>query len=79
MVIKEAGVKVFVFQFEDFVEKDMVLVRQPWSFNKSVIVLNEFDGLFSLDDVNMKWYPFWIQIHGLPLGLMNKNIEIILG
>ncbi|XWS16886.1 hypothetical protein CRYUN_Cryun33cG0019700 [Craigia yunnanensis] len=27
----------------------------------------------------MAWCPFWIQIHGLPLGLMNEKIGIVLG
>ena len=51
--IKEVGDKVYVFQFEDGSEKDKVLVRQPWSFNKALIVLADFDGFSFPTDVNM--------------------------
>ena len=60
LVIKEVGDRVFVFQFDDIVEKDRVFVRQPWSFNKSLIVMKALDSFFSLDIVNMEWCPFWI-------------------
>ena len=41
--IKEDSDKVYVFQFNDEAEKDRVLVNQSWSFNKSLIVMKEFD------------------------------------
>ena len=56
--VKEVGDKMYVFQFEDRSEKDKVLVRQPWLFNKALIVLAEFDGFSSLEDVNMDWCLF---------------------
>ena len=56
--VKEVGDKMYVFQFEDRSEKDKVLVRQPWLFNKVLIVLAEFDGFSSLEDVNMDWCLF---------------------
>ncbi|XVF09299.1 hypothetical protein REPUB_Repub07fG0080600 [Reevesia pubescens] len=68
MSIREVGDKLFLFYFKDQVEKDGVLVNQPWSFNRSLVILKEFDGLVSVDNLNMDWCHFWIQIHGLPLG-----------
>ena len=65
--VKEVDDKVYVFQFEDEVEKDRVIEQQPWSFNKSLIVLKEFDGFSSPYSINMEWCLFWVQIHGLPL------------
>ena len=59
-MIKEVGDKLYVFQIENAMKKDRVLFRQPWSFNKSLIVLKDFDGLFSPNDVNMDWCPFWV-------------------
>ena len=35
MAIKEVGERLFVFQFEDNIEKERVVMKQPWCFNKS--------------------------------------------
>ncbi|XVF36777.1 hypothetical protein REPUB_Repub19eG0087700 [Reevesia pubescens] len=37
--IKKIGDKTLVFQFEEALEKEKVLLKQPWSFNKSLVVL----------------------------------------
>ncbi|XWS20362.1 hypothetical protein CRYUN_Cryun31cG0095000 [Craigia yunnanensis] len=78
LIIKEVKEQIFVFQFENLIEKDRTLVKQPWSFNKSLIVLKDFDGVSSPDDINMDRCPFWIQIHSLPLGLMTEKNGIVL-
>ncbi|XVF47222.1 hypothetical protein PTKIN_Ptkin03bG0092200 [Pterospermum kingtungense] len=70
LTIQDVGDHMFVFQFEDDLEKDRVLMKQPWAFNKSLLLLQEFDGMCFPKDVEMYWCPFWMQVHGLPIGLM---------
>ena len=79
LTIREVGERQFLFYFENELEKDRVFQKQPWFFNKSLIVLNEFDGHTQPDNVNMKWCIFNVQIHGLPLDLMNEKIGVVLG
>ena len=79
MTIREVGERRFLFYFEDALEKDKVFQKQPWSFNKSLMVLNEFDGHTQTENVNMEWCAFNVQIHGLPLNLMNEKIGVVLG
>ena len=62
-----------MFHFEDAMEKDRVFLRQPWSFNKSLLILQEFDCKAYSEEVNMDWCPFWVKIYGLQLGLMIKK------
>ena len=76
---QRVGDRYYVFHFENAMKKDRVLLRQLWSFNKSLLVLQEFDGMASPKELNMDWCPFWIQIHGLPLGLMTEKIGIVIG
>ena len=42
--IKEVDEKVYIFSFGKWVEKERVLIQQPWSFNKALLVMKEFDG-----------------------------------
>ncbi|XVF03513.1 hypothetical protein REPUB_Repub05bG0001400 [Reevesia pubescens] len=39
LLIKENGSKTFLFQFDDIEEKERVLMDQPWSFNKFLLLL----------------------------------------
>ena len=79
MTIREVGERLFLFYFEDALERDKAFQKQPWSFNKSLLVLNEFDGHTHPETVNMEWCPFNVQIHGLPFDMMTKKIGTILG
>ncbi|XVF58147.1 hypothetical protein PTKIN_Ptkin07bG0039800 [Pterospermum kingtungense] len=77
--IQDMGHHVFFFQFEDILERDRVLIKQPWAFNKSLLVLQEFDGLKAVGDLVFHHCPFWVQIIGLPCGLMSERIGIVIG
>ena len=48
------------------------------SFIKSLHVLKHFDGISVPESVKTEWCPFWVQIHGLPLRLMNEKVGLVL-
>ncbi|XWS54024.1 hypothetical protein CRYUN_Cryun10bG0052500 [Craigia yunnanensis] len=77
--VKEVGEKIFIFQFDEWWEKERVLIQQPWMFNKSLVLFRDFYGFSSPETICMDWCLFWVQIHGLPLGLMNEKIIIAVG
>ncbi|XWS13549.1 hypothetical protein CRYUN_Cryun36dG0046500 [Craigia yunnanensis] len=79
MNVNEVRERLFIFQFDDLLEKDRVLQKQPWFFNKSLLILKEINGDLNLKDVNMDWFSFTVQVHGLPLGLMIEKIGVVLG
>ena len=56
MVIKEVGERLFVFQFEDNMENERVVMKQPRSFNKSLLVLEKFDE--HSKEVKLQCCPF---------------------
>ena len=53
LIIKEVDEKVYVFRFGSWVEKERVLIQQPWSFNKALLVMKEFDGKNTADSIEL--------------------------
>ncbi|XVE68340.1 hypothetical protein DITRI_Ditri09bG0060200 [Diplodiscus trichospermus] len=43
------------------------------------LFISKFNGLLRPESINLDWCPFWVQIHGLPLGLMSKRIGVVIG
>ncbi|XVE96221.1 hypothetical protein REPUB_Repub02eG0203000 [Reevesia pubescens] len=78
LVTREVGEKRFLFHFNDTRDRDRVFVQQPWMFNRALLVFQELDGMKKSDELDLSRVSFWVQIHGLPLGLMNEKVGIML-
>ncbi|KAI8528202.1 hypothetical protein RHMOL_Rhmol12G0132200 [Rhododendron molle] len=69
---------IFLFRFEEIEDKEMVLSDRPWSIMNSLMVLQPVVNGIAITDHDFSVSPFWVQIHGLPVGKMNRaNAEII--
>lgn len=71
--MKEIRENPFLFSFD--IKEDYVRVREgrPWCFDRSLIVLKEFDeDLMELEEVKLGREVLWIHVLGLPMKLMTK-------
>ncbi|EOA28936.1 hypothetical protein CARUB_v10025184mg, partial [Capsella rubella] len=60
----------FIFPSEESLE--MVLRRSPWAFNDRMLVLQRWFPLENPPLIN--FIPFWIQIRGIPLQFLNREV-----
>ncbi|XP_058771885.1 uncharacterized protein LOC131645226 [Vicia villosa] len=62
---------------------EYILRNGPWSFDRSLLVLNRISGDEQPSDQNMHFASFWVRIYELPLNLrsdsMAKKIGSVLG
>jgi hypothetical protein len=65
---------VWIFEFSKETDKVRVLKDRPWSFDRSLLALTEFDSGIPSSLWNFTSSPFWIQIHDMPLICMTKVI-----
>nr|POF05321.1 uncharacterized protein CFP56_37629 [Quercus suber] len=72
--IYEVEEDMFLVEFEDGKDKKKVLDMCPWSNEKQLILMQEFEGKLTLKEIEMKWSPFWVQIFNLPLNCKTKEI-----
>jgi hypothetical protein len=76
---KELDDNIWLFEFEEVDDMRRVLDGRPWSFDRQLIVLTEFDGKTPPAQMAFKHSLFWVQVHDLPLLCMTKRIAVKIG
>ncbi|KAK2965658.1 hypothetical protein RJ640_002901 [Escallonia rubra] len=71
--IKKAGEQLIMVQFFHRLDKQRVMDGSPWSFDKQLLILKEYDGDIQPSEIDLTWSPFWIQIHNLPFNQREKG------
>ncbi|XP_065636245.1 uncharacterized protein LOC136070338 [Quercus suber] len=51
-----------------------VLAGEPWSFDKYLVAMQEFDGTKDVKDMKFDQATFWVQVHDLPLRFRNRRV-----
>ena len=77
--ISEVDADLFLVEFGDAQDKKKVLDMSPWSYEKQLVLLQEFDGKLTPKELEIRWTPFWIQIFNLPLNCRTKEIGRVIG
>ena len=76
---KEIFDNVWLFEFMDGEDKRQVLKGRLWSFDRRVIVLEDFDGTMPPTQMQFEYSPFWIQVHDMSLLCMTKGVGVKIG
>ena len=71
--IKDLGNHMILFNFEDDLDAERVLLGVPWSFDKYLIALCRYESDKSLKALQFDTAVFWVQIHDLPTGQMTTE------
>jgi hypothetical protein len=76
---KEIHEHLLLFEFSDDSDRRRVLEGQPWSYDRTLLILNEFDAKTPPSQMDFSFSPIWIQIHDMPLGCMSKGVGFKIG
>jgi hypothetical protein len=79
VVFKDLQDNLWLFEFTEEEDKYRVLAGRPWSFDRHILVLNEFDGQCPPSQMAFLHSPMWIQVHDMPLLCMTKSIGAKIG
>ncbi|KAL0402427.1 UNVERIFIED_CONTAM: hypothetical protein Slati_4272600 [Sesamum latifolium] len=69
----------FLLKFFHIIDRDRVLERCPWAYDKNLLVLAPVDADDDPKLVDITRCDFYIHIHGLPLGKMTKEVACFIG
>ncbi|TVU49578.1 hypothetical protein EJB05_00892, partial [Eragrostis curvula] len=70
--VKELGENYFMITFHQASGKRRAIEEGPWMVVKDLIVVSEFDGTQTLDEIAFNTIPIWIRVLKLPLGMMDR-------
>ena len=79
VVFKELETNLWLFKFEEEDDKNRVLTGRPWSYDRHMLVLNEFHGHCPPSQMVFLHSLVWVQVYGMPLLCMTKGIGSKIG
>lgn len=71
--ISDLGPNKFMFIFNSRADLQEVRNKEPWFILNHMLSLQEWRRQTVVSEVDFSLVPFWVQIHGLPLGAMTEN------
>lgn len=72
--IKNLGNHIIHFTFDSESKVDTILSNTLWSFDKHLMILQKYDGVSKIKDLDFNSTPFWIQLHGLLVKFMTMTV-----
>jgi hypothetical protein len=73
---KDLKDNVWLFEFADKNDKRRVMNGKPRSFDRHMLVLNEFDGSIKSSQLEFTRSPLWIQVHDMSLLCMSVGTKV---
>jgi hypothetical protein len=55
------------------------MAGRPWSYDRTLLILNEFDGRLAPSQMDFLCSAIWIQIYNMSLGCMNRAVGTQIG
>lgn len=77
--IQLVGQNLFLINFEDESNLDMVLEGRPWLFLKQLILFDRLSVLMGRNQIRLVWLPFWMKIGPCPPKCERKDLIYAIG
>jgi hypothetical protein len=76
---KDLGKNHFLFSFHQAADKNKALDAGPWTFNRDLLVMEDFVPSKTIDEYEFKMIPIWVRAHGIPMGIMSRETGDLVG
>ena len=77
--ITNTGDNFLLFKFEQEVDEDKIILEEPWSYDRHLVIFQRFEGSKALKEVEFKYCSFWIQIHEVPFKFLTPETAVEVG
>lgn len=74
--IQRFGDHKLLFMIDNKSDVDRILISEPWSFGKHLVVMERYNGSAPSQDIKFDRTTLWVQVHGIPLKYMSFEAGI---
>ena len=68
------GNHTLLFVFENQEDIHCVLLSEPWTFDKHLVVVQKYEKNTSLQDVSFNKTSLWVQVFNIPVRYMTREV-----
>jgi hypothetical protein len=79
VTFKNLGTNLFLIEFQYEWDKIRIMEGRPWTFDRDLVSLAEFDGITPVEELEFEKAAFWVRMYKLPLACMSKAIGYRIG
>ena len=72
--IKNMGNHILLFVFGNLEDVHRVLLSEPWTFDKHLVVVQKYEKNTPLQDVSFNKTSMWVQVFDIPVRYMTKEV-----
>ncbi|KAL0007476.1 hypothetical protein SO802_008978 [Lithocarpus litseifolius] len=72
--VKKECDHVVLFTFDDRNEMEKIIATEPWSFDKHLKVLQNYDKEKDLANMKFNRATFWVQVHDIPIRFRTQKV-----
>lgn len=63
-----------LFVFDNKEDVDRILASEPWSFDKSLVVLQRYDWNSRIEELSLDKTSFCVRVHNIPIRYRNRSV-----
>ena len=72
--IRDAGKHWMLFVFDNAEEVNKILMSEPWSFDRHLVVLQRLESATSVNALKLDSVSLWVQVHHIPVSYLNRGV-----
>ena len=72
--VRDAGEHTMLFVFDNVEEVNKILVSEPWSFDRHLVILQRLKSSTSMQVLKLNSVSIWVQVHHIPVCLLNRGV-----
>lgn len=74
--IRDMGDHRVMFVFLEASDIDMVLMGEPWTFDRHLVVLERMKRSDAIEELSFNQTSFWVQVHNLPVRCSSLEVAM---